>query len=322
MGMLIEGRWQSQDPPKDSRADGHFIRRQSRFRNWITADGSPGPSGDGGFLPEAGRYHLYVSYACPWAHRTLLYRSLLGLQDAVGVSVVHPVNIVEGWEFSGFPGATPDAINGATYLHEVYTQAEPGYSGRVSVPVLWDRKKNTIVNNESSEIIRMIGANAVALGGVENAYFRDELADEIERVNETVYAVNNGVYRCGFAKSQEAYDVAAANLFDALDALERRLDGSDYLLGDAVTEPDWRLLPSALRFDPVYVVHFKCSRRLYAEYPNLRRHMMRLVEHPGVKETIHLDHIRHHYFRSHLHINPHGIIPVGPRLSLEGAEIA
>lgn len=322
MGMLVDGRWRSEDPPRPKGGDGHFVRRQSHFRNWITPDGSPGPSGIGGFRPQAGRYHLYVSYACPWAHRTLLYRSLLGLQDSIGVSVVHPVNIVEGWEFSGFPGATPDPVNGATYLHEIYTRAEPSYSGRVSVPVLWDKRTGTIVNNESSEIIRMLGANALALGGVECPFFPADLADDIERVNETVYAVNNGVYRCGFAKSQEAYDVAVTRLFAALDTLEALLDGSDYLLGDAVTEPDWRLLPTALRFDPVYVVHFKCSRRLYAEYPNLQSHMMRLVEHPGVMETIHLDHIRHHYFRSHLHINPLGIIPDGPRHPWEEAATA
>ncbi|MGQ7793558.1 glutathione S-transferase family protein [Faunimonas sp. B44] len=316
MGMMVDGIWRS-DVDRVAAPDGQFVRPQSRFRNWITPDGRPGPSGAGGFPAEPGRYHLYVSYACPWAHRTLLYRSLLGLDSSIGVSVVHPVNIVEGWDFSDFPGSTGDRLHGAGYLHELYARVDPAYSGRVSVPVLWDAAAGTIVNNESSEIIRMLGANSEALGGRPCDYRPPALEGEIDQVNEIVYAVNNGVYRCGFAKSQAAYDAAAERLFGALDALEARLGRSEYLVGDRVTESDWRLLPTALRFDPVYVVHFKCSRRLYAEYPNLQRHMMRLVEAPGVRETIRLDHIRHHYFRSHLNINPHGIIPVGPRMPWE-----
>lgn len=310
MGMMVDGTWRS-DAVRKAGPGGRFNRVQSRFRNRISTDGSTP------FPAEPGRYHLYVSYACPWAHRTLLYRSLLGLQQSIGVSVVHPVNIVEGWEFTDYPGATGDPLNGARYLHQIYSAADPAYSGLVSVPVLWDKAAGTIVNNESSEIIRMFGDASEALGGRTCSYFPTDRAGEIEAVNETVYAVNNGVYRCGFAKSQEAYDEAAANLFGALDILEERLSASEFLLGDAITEPDWRLLPTALRFDPVYVVHFKCSRRLYAEYPNLKRHMMRLVEEDGVMETIRLDHIREHYFRSHIRINPHGIIPVGPLMPWE-----
>jgi putative glutathione S-transferase len=322
MGMMVEGAWRS-DVDHLVAPDGSFVRPASTFRNWITADGSPGPSGapasngEAGFKAEPGRYHLYVSYACPWAHRTLLYRALLGLEESIGVSVVHPVNIVEGWDFADFPGATGDRLGGARYLHEVYARSVPDYSGRVSVPVLWDERTGRIVNNESSEIIRMIGANSEALGGRPCPYFPAALAAEIEHINAIVYDVNNGVYRTGFAKSQEAYDAAAGKLFGALDALEARLAGSEFLLGDEITESDWRLLPTAIRFDPVYVVHFKCSRKLYAEYPNLQRHMMRLIEEPGVRATIHLDHIRHHYFRSHLHINPRGIIPVGPKAAWE-----
>lgn len=315
MGALVDGVW-SNDGHQTTGAGGQFVRPKSSFRHWLSADGA----GEAGRFPaEPGRYHLYVSYACPWAHRTLLYRTLLGLEDALSVSVVHPVNIVEGWSFEAFPGSTPDPNLGAHYLHEIYTAADPSYSGRVSVPVLWDKQRQTIVNNESADIIRMIGDCSVALGGVENPYRPPPLADEIDAINEVVYDVNNGVYRTGFAKSQEAYDAAEGKLFGALDALEARLEGRPYLLGDAVTEADWRLLPTAVRFDPVYVVHFKCSRRLYRDYPRLQRHLERLLDFPGVMETVRLDHIRDHYFRSHLHINPHGIVPAGPRMAWEAS---
>ncbi len=280
MGQMVAGKWLA-EVDRTTGDGGQFVRPQSRFRSWITSDGSPGPSGVGGFAAESGRYHLYVSYACPWAHRTLIYRSILGLDEAVTVSVVHPVNIVQGWEFSGFPGATDDQINGKRYLHQIYTEVEPDYSGKVTVPVLWDKRQRTIVNNELADIIRMLGLNSVRLGGRANDFYRADRADEIESTNETVYAVNNGVYRTGFAKSQEAYDAAVGKLFDALDTLERRLDKSPYLVGDAVSECDWRLFTSAIRFDMIYYIHFKCSVRRYADYPNLQRHMLKLLDYPG-----------------------------------------
>jgi putative glutathione S-transferase len=316
MGQMVAGQWLA-EVERTIGPDGQFIRPQSRFRNWITADGKAGPSGTGGFAAEPGRYHLYVSYACPWAHRALIYRSILGLKGSISISVVHPVNPVQSWEFSGFPGATEDHLNGKKYLHEIYTAVDPDYSGKVTVPVLWDKKTRTIVNNESSEIIRMIGLNAERLGGRKNRLYRDDLSHEIEETDAIVYRVNNGVYRSGFAKSQTAYDAAVGDLFAALDQLEKQLDGRSYLVGEAITECDWRLFTTALRFDPVYFVHFKCSVRRYADYPDLDRHLRRLVGHPGVKETIRMDHIRYHYFRTHLRINPNGIIPAGPRMDWE-----
>jgi glutathionyl-hydroquinone reductase len=316
MGQLVAGEWLA-EAERTIGPDGQFIRPQSRFRNWITSDGRAGPSGAGGFAAEPGRYHLYVSYACPWAHRALIYRSILGLKDSISISVVHPVNPVQSWEFSEFPGATEDHLNGKKYLHEIYTEVDPDYSGKVTVPVLWDKKTGTIVNNESSEIIRMIGLNSEKLGGRKNRLYRDDLAGEIEATNKNVYRVNNGVYRSGFAKSQEAYDAAVGDLFAALDLLETQLENSPYLVGDDVTECDWRLFTTAIRFDAVYVVHFKCSIRRYADYPNLNRHLHALIEHPGVKETIRMDHIRYHYFRTHLRINPNGIIPAGPHMDWE-----
>jgi putative glutathione S-transferase len=316
MGQMVAGQWLA-EVERTIGPDGQFIRPQSRFRNWITADGSPGSSGVGGFAAEPGRYHLYASYACPWAHRALIYRSILGLKESISISVVHPVNPVQSWEFSEFPGATDDHVNGKKYLHEIYTAVDAGYSGKVTVPVLWDKKSGTIVNNESSEIIRMIGLNAERLGGQKNRLYSDDLAKEIEETNAIVYRVNNGVYRSGFAKSQTAYDAAVGDLFAALDHLEEQLDGRSYLVGEAITECDWRLFTTALRFDPVYFVHFKCSVRRYADYRNLDRHLRRLIDHPGVKETIRMDHIRYHYFRTHLRINPNGIIPAGPRMDWE-----
>lgn len=316
MGSMIDGKWSSEDRPSGS--GGQFVRQPSQFRNWITPDGSPGPSGDSGFDAEPGRYHLYVSYACPWAHRALIFRKILKLEDAISVSVVHPVNNVEGWEFSEFPGATPDQINGFEFLHQVYTSVKPGYTGRVLVPVLWDKETGTIVNNESSEIIRMLGQNARQLGGIESNFYPPSAAAEIDEVNDTVYMVNNGVYRTGFARGQDAYDEAAARLFGALDALERRLEQSAYLVGDDITESDWRLFTTGIRFDPVYYVHFKCSKKRYADFPNLSRHLEALRTYPGVADTIRLDHIRYHYFRSHLRINPFGIIPLGPVMDWEG----
>jgi glutathionyl-hydroquinone reductase len=318
MGSMIDGKWSSEDRPSGS--GGQFVRQPSQFRNWITADGSPGPSGDGGFAAEPDRYHLYVSYACPWAHRALIFRKILKLEESISVSVVHPVNNVEGWEFSEFPGSTEDQVNGFKFLHQVYTSVQPDYTGRVLVPVLWDKQNDTIVNNESSEIIRMIGHNARQLGGIESNFYPRAAAAEIDDVNDTVYMVNNGVYRTGFSRSQEAYDEAAARLFGALDLLEARLENSAYLVGDEITESDWRLFTTAIRFDPVYFVHFKCSKKRYADFPNLHRHLEALRTYPGVSDTVRLDHIRYHYFRSHLRINPFGIIPLGPVMDWEGED--
>jgi glutathionyl-hydroquinone reductase len=317
MGLLVEGQWRSDADTKETGTSGEFVRKPSSFRNWITPDGAAGPSGIGGFEAEPNRYHLYVSYACPWAHRALIYRKILKLESAISVSVVHPVNIVEGWEFSEFPGATADAVNGAKYLHEIYTKADPAYTGKVLVPVLWDKKTATIVNNESSEIIRMFGSNSRQLGGIESNLYPQSASAEIDAVNEIVYMANNGVYRTGFAKTQDAYEEAATKLFGALETLEGRLERSAYLVGDDITESDWRLFTTALRFDPVYYVHFKCSLKRFIDFPNLSRHLKVLREYPGVDATIRMDHIRHHYFRSQLRINPYGIIPVGPIMDWE-----
>ena len=316
MGLLVDGKWYNEEP-KQTGSGGQFIRKASAFRNWITPDGTAGPTGVEGFAAEPNRYHLYVSYACPWAHRALIYRSVLKLEDSLSVSVVNPVNIVEGWEFTEFPGATSDEVNGAGYLHQVYTTVDPNYTGRALVPVLWDKVNKTIVNNESSEIIRMIGMNSEQLGGVHCDFYPEAARAEIDEVNDLVYMVNNGVYRTGFAQSQEAYDEASAKLFGALESLESLLKGSAYLVGEAPTESDFRLFTTAIRFDPVYFVHFKCSLKRYLDFPNLSRHLKALREYPGVEATIRLDHIRHHYFRSHIRINPYGIIPIGPRLDWE-----
>jgi len=316
MGLLVDGKWHNEEP-KQSGSGGQFIRKASAFRNWITPDGTAGPTGIDGFAAEPNRYHLYVSFACPWAHRALIYRSILKLENSLSVSVVNPVNIIEGWEFTEFPGSTKDQVNGTEYLHEVYTMVDPTYTGRALVPVLWDKVNKTIVNNESSEIIRMIGLNSVQLGGIHCDFYPEAARAEIDEVNDLVYMVNNGVYRTGFAQSQVAYDEASAKLFGALESLEKRLERSAYLVGEAAKEPDFRLFTTAIRFDPVYFVHFKCSLKRYSDFPNLSRHLKALREYPGVDPTIRLDHIRHHYFRSHIRINPLGIIPIGPRLDWE-----
>jgi len=316
MGLLVDGKWHNEEP-KQTGSGGQFVRKASAFRNWITPDGAAGPTGREGFAAEPNRYHLYVSYACPWAHRALIYRGILKLEDSLSVSVVNPVNIVEGWEFTEFPGSTKDQVNGTEYLHQVYTLVDPAYTGRALVPVLWDKVNKTIVNNESSEIIRMIGLNSEQLGGIHCHFYPQASRAEIDEVNDLVYMVNNGVYRTGFAQSQEAYDEASAKLFGALESLENRLKGSAYLVGDAPTESDFRLFTTAIRFDPVYFVHFKCSLKRYSDFPNLSRHLKALREYPGVESTIRLDHIRHHYFRSHIRINPYGIIPIGPRFDWE-----
>lgn len=315
MGLLINGVWHEKGYDTESHG-GAFEREPTTLRNWITADGSAGPSGEGGFPAEAGRYHLYVSYACPWAHRTIIFRKLKGLEDAIGLDVVHPYMGDEGWTFAtDFDGATGDRVNGLDKLADVYLKAVPDFTGRVTTPVLWDKERETIVSNESSEIIRMLNSAFDAVGAAEADYCPEAMRPEIDAINEEVYGnVNNGVYRCGFASSQAAYERAFKRLFDTLDGLERRLGRKRYLVGDTLTEADWRLFVTLIRFDPVYVGHFKCNLRRIADYPNLSNYMRALYQHPGISETVRLDHIKHHYYRSHPWINPTGIVPAGPEI--------
>ncbi len=319
MGRLVDGKWQ--DIWYDTKATkGRFERSQSQFRNWVTADGSAGPSGKSGFKAEAGRYHLYVSYACPWAHRTLIFRKLKKLEDLISVSVVDYLMLENGWEFRKRDGATGDDLFGADYLYQVYLKADPHYSGRVTVPVLWDKQQNTIVSNESAEIIRMMNSAFDELTGSDLDLYPAELREEIDALNAIVYdRVNNGVYKAGFATAQEAYEEAVAALFETLDMLDQRLETSRYLLGDTLTEADWRLFTTLLRFDPVYVGHFKCNIRRIADYPNLSGYLRDLYQQPGVAETCNLLHIKNHYYGSHKTINPTGIVPVGPALDLDAA---
>ncbi len=318
MGLLIDGVWHDRGYDTKS-TGGHFVRRDAQFRNWVTPEGAPGPSGEGGFEAEPGRYHLYVSYACPWAHRTLIFRKLKRLEEAITVSVVHWHMGADGWEFREGPGCTPDTANGADYLREIYVKGMPDYSGRVTVPVLWDTKRTTIVNNESSEIIRMFNTAFGALvdpgGGAALDYYPEDLRAEIDEINAQVYeTVNNGVYRAGFATSQEAFDEAFDALFETLDEVEHRLAGGRYLLGDRLTEADWRLFTTLLRFDPVYVGHFKCNKRRLVDYPNLWGFTRELYQLPGIAGTVNLDHIKRHYYGSHQSINPSGIVPKGPEI--------
>ena len=314
MGLLVEGKWV--DRWYDTKSHGgRFIRRESQFRNWVTADGSPGPSGDGGFAAEPGRYHLYVSYACPWAHRTLIFRALKGLEDVITVSVVHWLMGADGWSFQEAPGATGDSLNGMSHLREIYTLADPGYSGRVTVPVLWDKARGTIVSNESAEIIRMLNSAFGDLAKTAIDFYPQGLRAEIDEINDLVYrTVNNGVYRAGFASSQEAYEEAYEALFETLDLLEGRLSRQRYLTGERLTEADWRLFTTLLRFDPVYVCHFKCNRNRLVDLPNLWGFTRELYQIPGVAPTVNLDHIKRHYYASHLTVNPTGIVPKGPAI--------
>jgi len=315
MGRLIEGRWS--DEWYDTKATGgRFVRKESAFRDHVRADGSTG------FAPEAGRYHLYVSLACPWAHRTLIARKLKGLEDAISVSVVHPYMGKDGWSFGNpdeTPGVTGDTLLGKEHLHQVYTEADPTYTGRVTVPVLWDRERATIVNNESAELLRMLNAEFDALGDASLDLYPEALRGEIDETNDFVYPnVNNGVYRCGFATAQEAYEEAFAALFAALDQLDARLATRRWLVGDRITEADWRLFTTLVRFDPVYVGHFKCNLRRIADYPSLSGYLRELYQVPGVAETVSFEHIKRHYYQSHATINPTGVVPVGPQLDLDG----
>ncbi len=312
MGLLVDGKWQ--DKWYDtSKSGGRFVRQDSAFRDSI---------GDDRFPAEAGRYHLYVSLACPWAHRALIVRRLKRLEDAISLSVVDWLMLENGWEFSDRPGCIPDTVNGADYMHQVYTAAQPDYTGRVTVPVLWDRKEGTIVNNESAEIIRMFNSGFDHLGGgIGNPaldLYPKALRAEIDAINERVYHdINNGVYKCGFATTQDAYEEAFDALFAALDEVEARLARQRYLAGNRITEADWRLFTTLVRFDPVYVGHFKCNRQRIADYPNLQNYLRELYQVPGIADTVNLRHIKGHYYESHRGVNPTGIVPKGPALSLD-----
>jgi putative glutathione S-transferase len=316
MGLLVDGVWVDQwYDTKDT--GGRFVRKESAFRNWVTADGAPGPTGVGGYKADPQRYHLYVSLACPWAHRTLIFRKLKRLEQMISVSVVHWLMAENGWSFTDGPGVVPDPIHGARFLHEVYTRAEPHYTGRVTVPVLWDKSTGTLVNNESSEIIRMFNSAFDTCGAAPGDYYPEDLRPEIEAWNARIYdTVNNGVYKAGFATSQDAYEAAFRELFETLDVLEEHLGRHRYLLGQCVTEADWRLFTTLLRFDPVYVGHFKCNLRRITDYRNLSGYMRDLYQVPGVSDTVDLRHIKGHYYQSHRTINPTGIIPAGPTINL------
>jgi len=313
MGQLVNGEWSTEWYDTKS-SGGAFVRSTSGFRNWITPDGSAGPTGAEGFKPESGRYHLYVSYACPWAHRALIFRQIKGLADHITVDAVHPDMLDDGWTFqTDDKGATGDQLFHSKFLRDIYTRADPGVSGRVTVPILWDKAQNTIVSNESSEIIRMFNSAFDGLTGNTVDYWPPELRADIEPVNERIYnTLNNGVYKCGFATTQAAYDAAVIELFDTLDWLENRLKTNRYLMGDRLTEADWRLFTTLVRFDLVYHTHFKCNRKWLREYPNLWGYTRALYQRPGVAQTVNLDHIVRHYYYSHDSINPHRIIPINP----------
>ena len=312
MGLLVDGIWQ-EDGQRNK--DGHFVRPNSSFRHWVTADGSAGPSGEGGFAAASGRYHLYVSLACPWAHRTIIFRKLKRLEDVISLSIVSPDMLKDGWTFNKDEGSTGDPVNGTSKLSDIYVMADPRFTGRVSVPVLWDKKRKTIVNNELSEIIRMLNSAFDAFTDDRTDYYPEQLRGEIDRINEMVYPnLNNGVYRAGFATTQEAYEQAFRAMFDTLDELEQILSQHRYLTGSRITEADWRLFCTLIRFDAVYYAHFKCNWRHIYEYPNLSNYVRDLYQVPGVAETVSFEQIKRHYYGSQRKVNPTGIVPVGPQL--------
>lgn len=315
MGQLIDGVW-STDWYDTKSSGGKFVRSTAAYRNWITANGSAGPSGVGGFEAESGRYHLYVSHACPWAHRTMIFRTLKGLEPHISVSVVHPDMLDDGWTFeTGFAGATGDTLFGLPFMRDIYLKADPHTNGRVTVPVLWDKKKATIVSNESSEIIRMFNSAFNDITGNTDDYWPVDQRDDIEAINTRIYStLNNGVYKSGFATTQSAYDEAVTALFKTLDWLEDHLSTRRYLLGAVLTEADWRLFTTLVRFDAVYHLHFKCNRNRLTDFPNLWNFTRELFQVPGVAETVNFAHITRHYHYSHTSINPHRIIPINPRL--------
>jgi len=314
MGLLVDGKWQNQWYDTKS-SGGRFERKAPSFRNWVTVDGSAGPSGTGGFKAEANRYHLYVSLACPWAHRTIIYRKLKGLEGMISMSVVNAYMGDEGWTFSPGEGVISDPILHASHAHEIYTAAQADYTGRVTVPILWDKKTNTIVSNESPEIIRMFNSAFDEVGAQSGDFSPAELLAEIDELNDFIYpTINNGVYRAGFATTQEAYEEAVVEIFDALDNIEERLDSRRYLTGNTITEADWRLFTTLVRFDAVYVGHFKCNIRRIVDYPNLWGYVRDLYQVPGIADTVAMDYIKAHYYGSHDTINPTLVIPAGPVL--------
>ena len=314
MGLLVKGEWKDQWYDTD-KSGGEFEREAAQLRNWITADGSAGPSGEGGFAAEKGRYHLYVSLACPWAHRTLIFRKLKGLTDYITVSVVSPYMMENGWTFDSDEGSSGDDLYGSEFLHQIYTRNRKDYSGRVTVPVLWDKQRECIVSNESAEIIRMFNSAFNDLTGDQQDFYPQALHGDIDATNALVYEnVNNGVYRAGFATSKEAYEAAYHRLFEVLEQLEQRLAENRYLTGARITEADWRLFTTLIRFDAVYHGHFKCNKQRLADYPNLWGYVRELYQWEGVAETVDFHHIKTHYYASHRNINPTGIVPVGPEL--------
>lgn len=314
MGMLIKGELVENWLEKEI-DEGEFKRMQSTFRHWVTADGKAGPTGDDGFKAEAGRYHLYVSHACPWAHRTVIFRKLKKLDDIIGLSIVEPDMLAQGWTFAE-QGEYIDHLYGYRYLHELYTRADKEFTGQITVPVLWDKIRGTIVNNESSEIIRMLNSAFAAFTDVKTDFYPADLRQQIDVINQAIYDnINNGVYRCGFATKQAAYDRAFDRLFNELQLVEDRLSGQRYLAGEQITEADWRLFTTLIRFDAVYVGHFKCNLKRIADYPNLTNYLRELYQMPGIAETIDLDYCKRHYYYSHTSINPTQIVPRGPALN-------
>lgn len=316
--MLVNGKWAANWQPVQAKdAKGGFVRQTSSFRNWVTPDGGPGPTGEGGFEAQAGRYHLYVALICPWASRTLIARRIKGLEETISVSVVEPALTEQGWRFGSYPGTTRDDLNGATYLHEIYTRVDPTFTGRATVPVLWDKHRRTIVNNESADIVRMLNSGFGALADNSVDLYPELLRADIDALNDRIYPrLNNGVYRAGFATTQQAYDEAFDDVFGMLDELEHRLEKRTFLFGDELTETDIRLFVTLVRFDAAYHGLFKCNLRRIADYPNLSRHIERMLEIPGVAGTVNLDHIKRGYY-SIERLNPTGIVPRGPRLSFE-----
>ena len=314
MGLLVDGQWHNQWYDTKS-SNGKFVRSEAQFRNWITADGRAGPTGNAGFKAEAGRYHLYVSLACPWAHRTLIFRELKGLQSMIDISVVNSLMADQGWTFKPGPGVIKDTVNHVSLVHELYTLADPTYSGRVTVPILWDKQQQTIVSNESADIIRMFNSAFDGVGASEGDYYPEHAQDEINEVNDWIYRdINNGVYRAGFATTQAAYEGAVDAVFEALDKVELRLSTQRYLLGKQLTEADWRLFTTLIRFDAAYVGHFKCNKKRIADYPSLSNYVRDLYQHEGIASTVDIDYIKAHYYGSHETINPTRIIPVGPEV--------
>ncbi|KAA3668681.1 glutathione S-transferase family protein [Pectobacterium carotovorum] len=317
MGQLVDGVWHDTWYETKS-TGGHFKRSESAFRNWVTPDGAPGLTGKGGFPAQSGRYHLYVSLACPWAHRTLLMRQLKGLEDHIAISVVHPLMLDHGWTFgTDFEAATGDSLYQHEFLYQLYLHAMPDYSGRVTVPVLWDTEQHTIVSNESADIIRMLNSAFDGVGATAGDYYPEALRAQIDELNGWIYdKVNNGVYKAGFATSQSAYDESATTVFAALSDLESILAKQRYLTGEQLTEADLRLWTTLIRFDPVYHTHFKCDKYRLSDYPNLFGFLRDIYQMPGIADTVDMAHIRHHYYRSHGTINPHGVISLGPEQDL------